>query len=375
MTNTGKRNALILAAGSLLLALLASSFDVSGFRFSGPFVGAAYAWSMFVAAWTLSRYEILKGYLDLIVFGIAAALFEILSFLFWDLSTAWHPMTVVLANTSLAALAGIAMRAIFRMGSRAVFAHLALLAASVVAHILVLLIAKTPEWDSGYDFDYDAYYLAWDELEKAVRLPSQLVALMLIMGLVGLMSKVRERLLARSSRKLSQRALPMELQVKAFLSARILAAVVVAFGASLVVFVKSFGLSMLAGALDSWMSDPAQYLLIPGVIFSVIGLLNVWIPSLIAYRAMQKGKSWDAFFWLSALVSPLIMWIIAEASADTRGMAPAQYAQQPVQYAPAAPQAPVAPATDTRPCPQCAEDIKAAAKLCKHCGSKVEPIA
>ncbi len=162
LTNTGKRNALILAAGSLLLALLASSFDVSGFRFSGPFVGAAYAWSMFVAAWTLSRYEILKGYLDLIVFGIAAALFEILSFLFWDLSTAWHPMTVVLANTSLAALAGIAMRAIFRMGSRAVFAHLALLAASVVAHILVLLIAKTPEWDSGYDFDYDAYYLAWD---------------------------------------------------------------------------------------------------------------------------------------------------------------------------------------------------------------------
>ncbi len=375
MTNTGKRNALILAGGSLLIALLVALFERGGSQFLGPFIGVAYGWSMFVAVWALGRFTILKGHLDLVVFGIAAVFFEILSFLFWDLSTAWHPLTVVLANTSIAALAGISMRAINRKGSRAVFAYLGLLVASVVTHVVVLLVAKTPEWDSGYDFDYDAYYLAWDEFEKAVRLPAQLVSVLLILGLVGLMGIARQKLLARSSRNLAQRSLPMELQVKAFLSARILAAVVVAFGATLVVFVKSFALSALAGALDSWISDSTQYLVFAGVIFSVIGLLNVWIPSLIAYRAMQKGKSWDAFFWLSALVSPLIMWIIAEASADTRGMAPAQYAQQPVQYAPPAPQAPAAPATDTRPCPQCAEDIKAAAKLCKHCGSKVEPVA
>lgn len=51
-----------------------------------------------------------------------------------------------------------------------------------------------------------------------------------------------------------------------------------------------------------------------------IGLVGVWvgffilllgINSLIADLAKSKGRSWAAFFWLSILFSPLIMWIIA----------------------------------------------------------------
>ena len=48
---------------------------------------------------------------------------------------------------------------------------------------------------------------------------------------------------------------------------------------------------------------------------AVLGLLTVLISvcGLIADIAKSKGRSWAAFFWMSALFSPLIVWIIASA--------------------------------------------------------------
>jgi MFS family permease len=48
-------------------------------------------------------------------------------------------------------------------------------------------------------------------------------------------------------------------------------------------------------------------------VVGVIGLLLVIfsLAGLIADMAEAKGRSWAAFFWLSVLLSPLIMWIVA----------------------------------------------------------------
>ena len=55
----------------------------------------------------------------------------------------------------------------------------------------------------------------------------------------------------------------------------------------------------------------------------VTGLLLIWLSlsALIAEMAEAKGRSWAAFFWLSVLFSPLIMWIIAAAISPFAGSA------------------------------------------------------
>lgn len=59
---------------------------------------------------------------------------------------------------------------------------------------------------------------------------------------------------------------------------------------------------------------------IPDLNIQVFGMIGVWIGfliillgvnTLIADLAVSKGRNWQAFFWLSVLFSPLIMWIIA----------------------------------------------------------------
>lgn len=69
---------------------------------------------------------------------------------------------------------------------------------------------------------------------------------------------------------------------------------------------------------------------IPEYFTYFIGLIGVWvgffilllgINSLIADLAKSKGRSWAAFFWLSILFSPLIMWIIAATVSPLPGSA------------------------------------------------------
>lgn len=55
------------------------------------------------------------------------------------------------------------------------------------------------------------------------------------------------------------------------------------------------------------------------VIWISFFIILIGINSLIADLAKSKGRSWAAFFWLSLLFSPLIMWIIAATISPTPG--------------------------------------------------------
>lgn len=59
---------------------------------------------------------------------------------------------------------------------------------------------------------------------------------------------------------------------------------------------------------DSWFIGRFFTLAIPALI---VGFLFALLAMVIANRAEKSGRSWIAFFWLSALVSPVIMGIIA----------------------------------------------------------------
>lgn len=70
----------------------------------------------------------------------------------------------------------------------------------------------------------------------------------------------------------------------------------------------------------------------------------------IADQASAKGKNWVSFFWLSIFISPLITWLIVSSIQPEQGKI----------------------LEGNIACPMCAEPIKAAAKLCKHCGSTLQ---
>ena len=86
-------------------------------------------------------------------------------------------------------------------------------------------------------------------------------------------------------------------------------------------------------------------ILIPIIILSLFAILG----ALIADRAFSKGRSWSAFFWLSMLFSPLIMFVIVSTI---------QVDQSQLTVG-------------IKSCPKCAEPVKIEAILCKHCGSSI----
>lgn len=82
---------------------------------------------------------------------------------------------------------------------------------------------------------------------------------------------------------------------------------------------------------------------------------NLAFAGLIAGRARDKGRNWTAFFILTVLISPVITWLIVESIQplksnidDSGGL----------DY-------------ETKKCPYCAEEVKAEATKCKHCGSHI----
>ena len=86
------------------------------------------------------------------------------------------------------------------------------------------------------------------------------------------------------------------------------------------------------------------WLLIGAVVF-FFGVVGIGI----ADYAEVKGKNWETFFWLSLLISPLVTGLIVATISPEQGK--------------------IVPGT--RACPKCAEPIKQAAILCKHCGSNI----
>jgi hypothetical protein len=90
-------------------------------------------------------------------------------------------------------------------------------------------------------------------------------------------------------------------------------------------------------------------------IYSVVFIMSIlWfifgtMAFSIAQKAQEKGKDWTSFFWLTLLISPLLTWLIVSSIQPEHGKVLA----------------------GNIPCPMCAEPVKAAAKLCKHCGSSI----
>jgi len=72
---------------------------------------------------------------------------------------------------------------------------------------------------------------------------------------------------------------------------------------------------------------------------------------LVGVYASSKGRSGIGYFFISLILSPLIGFIIALVVKPT-----------------------MREGSKLRKCPFCAEDIKAEAIVCKHCGKDVEPL-
>lgn len=102
-------------------------------------------------------------------------------------------------------------------------------------------------------------------------------------------------------------------------------------------------LPVMAGAsLDSGDFNP---FFIVAFFLLLIGIASTSI----ANQAEAKGKSYVSFFWLSIIFSPLLTWLVVS-------IVPAESNEV---------------SSNTKLCPKCAETIKQAAILCKHCGSEI----
>ena len=91
------------------------------------------------------------------------------------------------------------------------------------------------------------------------------------------------------------------------------------------------------------------------VAFGILGFIVVGLSALGAKRAVSKGKSAVAFFFLSLLISPLITWLIVESLADP--VAPQELMPEDQN--------------EFKLCPFCAEQVREQAIKCKHCGSEI----
>lgn len=120
--------------------------------------------------------------------------------------------------------------------------------------------------------------------------------------------------------------------------------------------ISFISLPVLAGML--YMSPETVFISI--AIGFVVSAFVALIAALIAGAAQRKGKSWVAFFWLSFLVSPILMAIIVAVIPSVEGVTRSSSAAS----------------TNSAPqvqCKFCKENIRADAVVCKHCGRDVEP--
>lgn len=107
-----------------------------------------------------------------------------------------------------------------------------------------------------------------------------------------------------------------------------------------------------------------------GIMIAISGAIY-FIPSFVAFE--REHDNGTAVFWLNFLLGwALLPWVGALIWALTRNRAVELIEQQRAEPASApAPAVQTPAAGDTRICPFCAETVKAAAKICKHCRSEL----
>jgi heme/copper-type cytochrome/quinol oxidase subunit 3 len=86
-------------------------------------------------------------------------------------------------------------------------------------------------------------------------------------------------------------------------------------GGSLIVSVRPEA-DRLGGNND--VASGGLVLVVLGILLVLFGLFG-FIAAAIANMAAAKGRSWSAFFWLTIVFGPLIMWIIAASISANSG--------------------------------------------------------
>lgn len=103
------------------------------------------------------------------------------------------------------------------------------------------------------------------------------------------------------------------------------------------------------------------------VLFLILGLfLLYWgLCGVVADVAKSKNRQWGLFYGLAALFTPFILIIVVSTfSTTTTTVDRRNSASKTLSDA-------NSKASGYLPCPFCAEDVKVAAVLCKHCGSSL----
>jgi hypothetical protein len=116
-----------------------------------------------------------------------------------------------------------------------------------------------------------------------------------------------------------------------------------------VLFVSLFIIVLNEIGLATGLLTTGPLIIVILIILIILSLFAI-LGALIADRAFLKGRNWGAFFWLSMLFSPLIMFVIVSTI---------QVDQSQITVG-------------VKSCPKCAEPVKIEAILCKHCGSDIQ---